>query len=106
MNMRKVYDKIVRDRIPEIIEKDGKRAETMIVSENEMKAGLMTKLVEETREFAESGETEELADVMEVIYALLDLRGETMADVERIRINKKETRGGFEKRIKLISVEK
>lgn len=106
MNMRKVYDKIVRDRIPEIIEKDGKRAETMIVSENEMKAGLMTKLVEEAREFAESGETEELADVMEVIYALLDLRGETMADVERIRINKKETRGGFEKRIKLISVEK
>lgn len=103
--MKRQYSKIVRDRIPEIIEKSGKRARFERVSPEEALAGLSEKLVEEAAEFRNSGDTEELADVLEVIHGILSLRGQSMEDVEKIRLKKRGERGGFLLGLRLLEVD-
>ena len=98
------YDKLVRDRIPEIIEKNGKKCVTSILSEAEYLEKLDQKLNEELEEYQESKSMEELADLLEVIRAVAAARGSSMEEVERIRREKAEKRGGFEKRILLEAV--
>ena len=61
--MEKIYNKLVRDRIPEIIEADGRKCETVILSDEEYIAALDKKLSEELAEYLESGSLEELADL-------------------------------------------
>lgn len=101
----KSYNKLVRDRIPEIIEDAGKTAITKILPEEEMETRLVQKLEEEIQEFKESRDFEELADLLEVIEALAKLRGEDLYTLERIKADKKAERGGFENRILLEGVE-
>ena len=93
------YDKLVRDLIPEIIAAKGGEAKTHIAEQEEYKKKLREKLQEEVAEFLESGTPEELADVMEVVYALGEIAGVNPADLERIRAAKATERGGFEKKI-------
>ena len=102
----KTYNKLVRDKIPEIITANGEKANTRILSEEEYKLELRKKLVEEAKEYLEDGSVEELADVMEVIYALMkaDPYLESMVEIERAKKNVK--RGAFDKKIFLISTEK
>ncbi len=95
------YDKLVRDRIPTIIEADGKRPVIHTATDEEYEHRLAAKLQEETAEFAETGAFEELADVLEVIYAIVDHRDRTMEDVERRRREKRGEHGGFEERLVL-----
>lgn len=99
------YNKLVRDRIPEMIKEAGKTPVTRILSEEEMEEHLIQKLEEEIQEFKESRDFEELADLLEVMEALAKLRGEDLYSLERIKADKKEERGGFEERILLESVE-
>lgn len=101
----KKYNKLVRDRIPEIIEKAGKKPTTRELSEEEMEKHLIQKLEEEVEEFKENQDFEELADILEVIENIVRFRGENMRSLERIKSDKKTDRGGFEKRILLESVE-
>ncbi len=101
----KSYNKLVRDRIPEIIEDAGKTPITKILPEEEMETRLVQKLEEEIQEFKESRDFEELADLLEVIEALAKLRGEDLYTLERIKADKKAERGGFENRILLEGVE-
>lgn len=91
------YNKLVRDRIPEML--DGKNIpyEKRIAGPEEYKIELIKKLVEEAREFEVDGRVEELADVLEVIEALKKLPEYTA--VEEVKQKKKEERGGFEERI-------
>jgi predicted house-cleaning noncanonical NTP pyrophosphatase (MazG superfamily) len=91
------YNKLVRDKIPDILDKKGVAYEQRVASPEEYKAELITKLGEDVQEFAEAGDIEELADVLEVIEALKQLA--EYADVEQIRQKKKEERGGFDERI-------
>ncbi|MBQ3080576.1 MAG: nucleoside triphosphate pyrophosphohydrolase [Clostridia bacterium] len=100
----KSYSKIVRDKIPEIIEKSGKSCVWEKVSTEEAVLGLENKLLEEVREYLESREIEELADVLEVIHGICCLRNVNMEEVEKIRLEKKEKRGGFEEGIRLLEV--
>lgn len=97
--MEKVYNKLVRDNIPEIIEKDGKESVIEIMDEDEFLEELNKKLVEETNEYIE-----EIADILEVIHGILKAKGVSFEEVERIRMQKKQKRGGFEKKIKLVKV--
>lgn len=103
------YNKLVRDRIPEIITKQGLSFTTRCLESEEYLAELRTKLKEETSEFleAESGgeAVEELADMLEVIHALAEAHGVTVQELERIRVEKADKRGGFKERIYLIEVE-
>ena len=98
------YDKLVRDRIPEIIAASGKSAVWDVLGETECRTKLLEKLTEETAEYTASQEAEELADLLEVIYALAELDGITPSQLEAIRQEKAASRGGFSKRIRLLEV--
>ena len=98
------YNKLVRDRIPAIIEKDGKICTTEILSDEEYLKMLDAKLDEELAEYHKDQNIEELADLMEVIYAAALARGYSLEDLEMVREKKVKERGGFEKRILLREV--
>ena len=100
-----VYHKLVRDRIPEIIENSGKTCSTSVLSESEYIKMLDEKLNEELLEYQESKSMEELADLLEVMRSVAAARGSSIEEVERIRLDKAAKRGGFEKRILLLEVQ-
>lgn len=100
----KNYDKLIRDKIPEIIESEGKKYKIERMSDEEYKEYLNEKLLEETNEYLNSGEIEELADVLEVIITILDYEGIDFEELEDLRQKKAEERGRFEKKIKLLKV--
>ena len=95
------YNKLVRDRIPEIIEASGKKCVCSTLSDEEYLAMLDAKLNEELAEYQESKSMEELADLLEVIRAVAVARGSSVEEVEAIRRDKAKKRGGFEKKILL-----
>jgi predicted house-cleaning noncanonical NTP pyrophosphatase (MazG superfamily) len=99
-----MYNKLVRDRIPEIIEKSGKQAVTEKLDENTYKTLLDDKLQEELREYQDSDSIEELADLVEVIHAILDLKGVSLQAFEALRSQKADERGAFQQRILLKEV--
>ena len=98
------YNKLVRDKIPEIIEKDHKKAICDKLSDKQYIEMLDKKLSEELNEYQESKEFEELADMLEVMYAITEARGYSVADLENIRVSKAEKRGAFKKKILLKTV--
>ena len=98
------YNKLVRDKIPEIIEKGGEVPNTCILDDAAYLRHLEAKLDEEVGEYHRDKNLEELADILEVVYALADSIGSRDALLEIYR-NKHDARGGFEKRIFLISKE-
>lgn len=95
----KVYEKLVRDRIPEIIRADGKTPIVRTLGPEEYKAALMAKLDEETAEFKANPCVEELADIAEVIDAAAEAIGSSMAEVLEAKARKKLARGGFQGRV-------
>ena len=98
------YNKLVRDKIPEIIEASGKKCDTAVLADKDFLYMLDKKLGEEVKEYQESHEVEELADVLEVIYAIAETKGVSKKQLEDIRAAKAEKRGAFEKKILLKSV--
>ena len=101
----KVHNKLVRDKIPEIIEQAGKTPVTHILSDEEYISELDRKLNEECAEYQADKSIEELADMFEVIYAIAEARGWTVSELEAVRREKAEKRGGFKKKIYLEYVE-
>lgn len=99
-----VYNKLVRDRIPEIIEKSGKTCMTRILDDEEYIKMLDTKLDEELTEYHKDQNIEELADLLEVIRACAVARGYTVQELEDVRCQKADERGAFSDRIMLIEV--
>jgi predicted house-cleaning noncanonical NTP pyrophosphatase (MazG superfamily) len=104
-----IYNKLVRDKIPQVIENSGLQFETRILSEEDYKIEVTKKLVEELREFEEAENSkdavEELADILELIHAAAEINGSSFEEVEKVRVKKAENRGGFKERIFLIEVE-
>ncbi len=98
------YHKLVRDKIPELIEKEGKESVCSILSDEEYLEFLDRKLSEELEEYLEDKSMEELADLLEVMMAVAKARGSSIEEVERIRQQKADKRGGFEKKILLEEV--
>lgn len=99
------YQKLVRDRIPEIITASGKKPVTHILDETAYIAELDCKLNEECAEYQESKTLEELADMLEVMYAIAEARGYSVAELEEVRKKKTAERGGFRDRVYLDGVE-
>lgn len=99
------YNKLVRDKIPEIIAASGKDCITETLSNADYLQMLDTKLNEELAEYQEDKSLEELADLLEVIMAVVKARGFTWNELEQIRSDKARKRGGFEKKILLRMVE-
>lgn len=94
------HNKLVRDNIPEIIERNGGKAVTRTLTDEEFKEYLEKKLDEEVAEFHESKSIEELADILEVVYTLMQVYGSESVYLTRLR--KLVERGGFRKKILLI----
>lgn len=95
------YDKLVRDKIPEIIKNDGKIAVTRILNDEEFKVYLEKKLDEEVAEFHESKSIYEIADILDVLTALGRVYGYSLESIFVARLEKLAERGGFHKQILL-----
>lgn len=96
------YNKLVRDRIPEIIEKNGAKAVTRTLTDEEYKVYLEKKLDEEVAEYHESKDITELVDILEVVYALCFANGWSLHTLNAKRANKLYERGAFTQKILLI----
>ena len=98
------HNKLVRDRIPQIIEASGKTCVSRILPQEEYLAALDNKLQEELNEYQADKSMEELADLLEVMMAVAEARGHDFCEVEALRQAKAARRGGFRERIFLESV--
>lgn len=102
----KYYNKLVRDKIPELIKKDGKTPVIRTLTDAEYKTHLERKLDEETGEYHESKSLEELADILEVVIALAEAQGCSFADLVDLQVKKAAKRGSFKKKILLLEVKR
>ncbi|MED3762154.1 nucleoside triphosphate pyrophosphohydrolase [Peribacillus frigoritolerans] len=100
----KIYNKLVRDKIPQIVKQDNKVPFTHIATEKEGKTLLLNKLIEELEEFKATPNEEELADILEVIDGIAHAFNLDMNKVLRVKADKLEKRGGFNERIILEKV--
>ena len=95
--MKEIYNKLVRDKIPELLDSKGISYEKRIATPEEYKAELIKKLQEEIREFLETPNSEELADILQVIEALKKLP--EFVNTEEFRKKKLSQKGGFDDKI-------
>ena len=106
--MKKVYNKLVRDKIPKIIESNGGLPTTKILNDKEYKEALENKLFEEYNEVIKTTTSEkrieELADMLELIKSLALLENKNLDDVIKVAEEKRKKRGGFENKIYLKTV--
>lgn len=100
-----IHNKLVRDKIPEIINGEGRTCKTRILDDAEYLDSLNQKLQEELQEYLDSGNVEELADLEEVIRAILDAKNITYSNFENVRQLKVQRRGAFKEKILLESIE-
>ena len=98
------YCKLVRDKIPQIIEKSGKHVLIKTLSDKEYEIFLERKLDEEVNEYHDSKDPEELADILEVIIALAKIKGFDFSELVDLKTQKANEKGDFSKRIFLIAV--
>jgi predicted house-cleaning noncanonical NTP pyrophosphatase (MazG superfamily) len=103
--MTKMYNKLVRDKIPEIIAAEGKIAKTKVLNNEEYVEALIAKLYEEYEEFKADRTVDELADIQEVLLALAEASNIPASELAKVMAQKAVDRGAFKKRIYLESVE-
>lgn len=101
-----VYNKLIRDKIPEIVRADGWDPEIRVLNKKEYILALRKKILEEAKELNEGSGTdnltEELADIQEIIYAILVSKNIKFSEFRKIQNKKRQKRGGFKKRLFLI----
>ena len=101
----KVYNKLVRDKIPDIIKTEGRNVKVKILNDEEYRYELNKKLQEEVKEYLEDNNIEELADIVEVIYGILNSMNISIEEFEKVRKDKAENRGAFKEKIFLEEAE-
>ena len=100
------YKKLVRDNIPSIIEKNGRNVNyKQIKNQKEKLSFLGLKLIEESKEYVQNQNIEELADILEILYSILELTNTSFDNLQKIRREKKQVKGGFDKGYILISTQ-
>lgn len=94
-----IYNKLVRDKIPSIIESKGEKCEISVLEQEDYIVELKRKLIEEVDEYLissnDSDATKELADILEVVHSLAGIHQKTIEEIKEMRIKKYEERGGF-----------
>jgi len=96
------FNKVIRDKILEIIQKDGYTCNIQTLSDEKFLVEIEKKLSEEVTEYQNDKNLEELADILEVIYRIAQLKGISKEELEKIRVKKLQDKGGFEKNLFLI----
>lgn len=100
-----MHNKLVRDKIPEIIKRQGRTITYRVLSEQAYFKELEAKLLEEVKEYLSSSEPEELADILEVVFALGKCLGMDESGLSEIRALKNEKNGAFDERLFLVSTD-
>lgn len=100
--MTRIYNKLIRDNIPEICEKNNQLAVTKVLDDKKYKSALKTKLIEETLEYIKSDELMELADILEVVDALSKAQGSSLDEIISLKNEKAQKNGAFDKKLLLI----
>lgn len=100
----RTLNKLARDKLLENLAARGETAITRTLSDEEYRTALYKKLQEEVSEFLETPIPEELADVLEVVYALAPLVVGSKEELEKVRLSKREQRGGFDKKLFAIEI--
>jgi predicted house-cleaning noncanonical NTP pyrophosphatase (MazG superfamily) len=98
------YDKLVRDKIPDVIRLKGDTPSVVTLGDEQYFHALNKKISEEVAEYLEDYSVDELADIVEVVYALVKYKGLSLHEFEQIRLKKREERGGFDNKISLVEV--
>ena len=98
------HNKLVRDKIPEIIRMDGKTCSLRVLRPSEMLDALRAKLREEVDEYMDTDDPEELADILEVVYASAECLGVSKIELEQMRAAKVTKNGAFTERYYLLDV--
>jgi predicted house-cleaning noncanonical NTP pyrophosphatase (MazG superfamily) len=102
---RYIHNKLVRDKIPEIIKATGNEGEVRVMGEREFEKELKKKLIEEARELLKTKKEnlpKELADVLEVLKSIAEFYGIDFELIEEKQIKRRKERGGFKKRLFLV----
>ena len=100
------YDKAIRDKIPEIIRESGSKCNIKTLSDKEFLEKMEKKLDEEVAEYHQSKSVEEIADIIEVLERVAALRGTSVKELMRIKEEKAQKRGKFEKNLFLVDTDK
>lgn len=103
--MKRVYNKLVRDNIPQLIEQSGREYTSRIMSEKEYYEALLNKIVEEIEEFRISDNEEEIADIYEALDCLVRLKEYEPMHIDYLKLIKREARGSYKDRVLLEEVE-
>ena len=103
--MIRSYNKLVRDRIPELIKESGRASTSRILSKEEYFNALLDKIVEEIEEYRSSGLEEEIADVYEALDCLVEFKEYEPMHIDYLKLIRKEARGSFRERVLLIDVD-
>lgn len=101
-----IYNKAIRDKIPEIIQKDGHTCNFKTLTDEDFLVEIEKKLSEEVTEYQNDKNPEELADILEVIYRIANLKGVSKEKLEEIRVEKSDKRGAFDNNLFLIDTDK
>ena len=101
----KVYNKLVRDKIPDIIKAEGRSVKTRILNDEDYRTELNKKLQEEVKEYLDDNNVEELVDIVEVVYGILSSMDVSIEEFENIRMSKADKRGAFKERVFLEEAE-
>ena len=99
------YNKAIRDRIPEIIESKGQKCKVVVLSDQDFLVQMERKLSEELDEYKVSKSPEELADILEVLYRIAELKGLSRDQFEKLRAKKALDRGAFTRNLFLIETD-
>ncbi len=103
--MKRTYNKLVRDRIPELIRESGRKYTSRILSDEEYLKALIDKVIEEMEDYRESGNEEELADVYEALDCLMKFKNYEPLRMDYLKLMRRESRGSFVNRVLLEEVE-
>lgn len=103
--MKTTYNKLVRDKIPQLIEESGRKQTSRKLNDEEYFKALIDKVIEEIKEYRETDNEEELADVFEVLDNIVKFKDYEPMHIDYLKIKRKEARGTFDERIFLEEVE-
>lgn len=103
--MKRTYNKLVRDKIPELIEKSGRNYTSRVLNDQEYHEALIDKIIEEIGEYRETGNEEEIADIYEALDCLVRFKNYEPMRIDYLKLIRRETTGSFNDRIFLIDVE-
>ncbi|MGI6727939.1 MAG: hypothetical protein ACOX4P_05205 [Anaerovoracaceae bacterium] len=103
--MKRTYNKLIRDKIPELIEKSGRKYTSRVLNDQEYHEALIDKIIEEIGEYRETGNEEEIADIYEALDCLVRFKNYEPMRIDYLKLIRRETTGSFNDRIFLIDVE-